>query len=149
LATELRKEAKSKEQKSASQFVALRARNSAHIICNKLNKTKNGRMNRVSAAKDQDDENEDGSDDSQSESSEDGLDGIQQLELFIKTSRAIQILRENLRSFVERNDEQSKKVNNGKVEKVEHIAAEERGLKAQDAETYWVQQVMAFCDAGC
>jgi hypothetical protein len=153
-ATELRKEAKSKEQKSASHFVALRATNSAHMICNKLNQTRNGRINRVSVNKDPDDESEDGSDDSQSESSEDGLDGILQLEIFIKTSQSIQILRENLRSFVEQFDEQKRKANNEKVEKVEHVIAEEprcleveeRGLKVQEAETYWVQQVMAFCD---
>ena len=59
-----------------------------------------------------------------------------------------------MRSFVEQFDAQNRKSNNERVEKVEHVAAEEprcleveeRGLKVQVAETHWVQQVMTLCD---
>jgi hypothetical protein len=142
-ASELRKEAKSKEERSASHFVALRATNSAHTICNKLNRTRTGRITRIPATEEQDDD--DCSDGSQSESSEDGLDGIQQLEIFIKTSQAIQILRENLKSFIEQFDEQNRKGNNDKIENVEHVVAAEPACLEVDGRS-WVQQVMAFCD---
>jgi hypothetical protein len=114
------------------------------MICSKLNKTRS----RISATEERDD----GSDDTQSESSEDVLDSIQQLEIFIKTSQAIQVLKENLRYFVEQFDEGDRKGNNEEVSNVaveepKCLEVEERGRKDQVVETHWVQQVGDFYDA--
>jgi hypothetical protein len=91
-AVALRKEAGSIQERRAAHFVHLRARNSAHIICDSLKKETTQR---------QDGNADEGlSEESGSDQSDDEVDDLQQLEAFIKASKAIEILRENLTAFV-------------------------------------------------
>lgn len=89
----LRKEAETPQQRRASHFVQLRARNSAYMICNSITKQRTRQQTDI--------EFEyllsEGSD---SDRSDDEVDDLQQLESFVKSSKAIEILKENLRAFV-------------------------------------------------
>jgi hypothetical protein len=113
-ATELRKEADTTQQRHAANFVRFRARNSAHMICNSLRAGEKER-----APKDVEDEGG-GSEDADSDRSEDELENLQQLEHFLKTSRAFEIFRIKLKAFVypsEKQTEQAKvdiKIDEGK-----------------------------------
>ncbi len=86
--SELRKEAETVQQRRAANFVRFRARNFAHIICNSL---KPGRKPRI------DNEPEEESEDEDSDRSE---DKVENLEIFIKSSKAFDSFRTNLRAFV-------------------------------------------------
>jgi hypothetical protein len=89
----LRREAESEQERHTAQFVRLRARNSAYIICTTLSKKKKeqGEVDvEVGYV----------SEESDSDRSDDEVDDLQQLERFIKSSQAIETLRENLRAFV-------------------------------------------------
>jgi hypothetical protein len=98
-AIELRAEARTIPQRRAAHFVRYRARNSAHLICRELmeNKIRIASENIVGTEVQQ----EDSSDESGSDRSDDVLDNMQQLELFIKTSKAIDVLRQKLSRFIE------------------------------------------------
>jgi hypothetical protein len=89
----LRKEAETPQQRRASQFVHLRARNSAYMICNSITKERTRRQNDIEFEYVL-------SEESDSERSDDEVDDLQQLEAFIIASKAIEVLRENLRVFV-------------------------------------------------
>lgn len=97
-AVHLRKEAASIQQRNAAHFVRFRARNSAHILCNRLcSRDKAPERKAEEPAQEADDAD---SEDSSSNESEDQADDLQHLELFIKNSKAIDMLREKLRLFV-------------------------------------------------
>jgi hypothetical protein len=98
-AIELRAEARTVPQRRAAHFVRYRARNSAHLICRELEENKNriAPENVVGTEVQQ----EDSSDESGSDRSDDALDNMQQLELFIKTSKATDVLRQKLSRFIE------------------------------------------------
>jgi hypothetical protein len=98
-AIELRAEARTVPQRRAAHFVRYRARNSAHLICRELEEKKNriAPENVVGTEVQQ----EDSSDESGSDRSDDALDNMQQLEFFIKTSKAIDVLRQKLSRFIE------------------------------------------------
>jgi hypothetical protein len=89
----LRKEAETPQQRRASQFVHIRARNSAYMICNSITKERTRRQNDIEFEYVL-------SEGSDSERSDDEVDDLQQLEAFIITSKAIEVLKENLRAFV-------------------------------------------------
>jgi len=91
-AMELRKEAKSDRQRHRAHFVHLRARNSAYMICDALN------LRRAKVLREL--ELDDVSDDSDSYSSDDDADDLEQLELFIKPSKAIEKLRAKLKDLI-------------------------------------------------
>jgi hypothetical protein len=93
-AVELRKEAECEEYRHAAHFVRLRARNSAYLICSILSKNRKGKEKAVEV------EPTYLSEESESDRSDDEVDDLQQLEVFIKNSRAIRILRANWRAFV-------------------------------------------------
>ena len=93
LAVELRKEAETVQQRDAAHFVRYRARNSAHMICNSLNQKRHARKP-IQVELDYI------SEDSDSGSSDDEVNDLQQLEAFIRTSKAIQLFRERLRDFI-------------------------------------------------
>ncbi|KAE9368112.1 hypothetical protein N431DRAFT_75728 [Stipitochalara longipes BDJ] len=93
LAVGLRQEAASAQQRPAAHFVRLRARNSAHMICSSLSKKKK-------TVEVEEVEVEYMSEESESDSSDDEVDDLQGLETFIKTSKAFETLRENLKNFV-------------------------------------------------
>lgn len=101
-ATELRKEADTVQQRQAANFVRFRARNSAHIICNALTEalTKNLQSGVDERIRNEAEEEDHDSDDENSDRSEDEVQNLQQLELFIKTSRAFEIFRTKLTMFV-------------------------------------------------
>jgi hypothetical protein len=86
--SELRKEAETVQQRHAANFVRFRARNSTHIICNSL---KPGRKQRVGNEPEEESENED------SDRSE---DEVENLEIFIKSSKAFEAFCTKLRAFV-------------------------------------------------
>lgn len=89
----LRQEAASAQQRHAAHFVRLRARNSAHMICSSLSKKKKTvELKEVGV--------EYMSEESESDSSDDEVDDLQGLETFVKTSKAFETLRENLKNFV-------------------------------------------------
>ncbi|KAE9376310.1 hypothetical protein N431DRAFT_462155 [Stipitochalara longipes BDJ] len=103
LATGLRKEAGTTQQRQAAHFVGCRARNSAHLICNSLEKDlrlDTRKRNRTDV------EEECGSEENDSNPSEDELgnlnqlENLQYLELFIQSSYAIGIFRTKLTAFV-------------------------------------------------
>ncbi|KAH8595374.1 hypothetical protein B0O99DRAFT_686792 [Bisporella sp. PMI_857] len=105
-AIELHKEAKTPGQRGAARFVRNQARNSAHIICNKL-----GRGTSVVEPKSlnptieptlvtQDVLGDESDDDSDSDSRDDDPVGLEQLERFIVATIAFESLRSNLRLFV-------------------------------------------------
>ena len=102
---ELRKEADTKQQRDAAHFVRFRARNSAHIICNTLRpdgKTTSHPLPQVKPI------DEDFYESSDSGHSDDEVDDLQQLEEFIKASKAIVTLRDTLKNFACTNDEEIK-----------------------------------------
>ncbi|RDL37225.1 uncharacterized protein BP5553_04658 [Venustampulla echinocandica] len=90
----LRREAESKQERHAAHFVRLRARNSAYMICSTLSKKKAQKVDDI------DPDIENLSEESDSDRSDDEVDYLQQLERFIKASKALEILRENLYAFV-------------------------------------------------
>jgi hypothetical protein len=102
-ATELKKEAKTPQEKRAAQFVRSRARNSAHIICNALKpiypKPKSA-VEEPLLVEDLPYRESLSSDDSTSDASEDDLNDFQELERFIACSSALEILKEKLRAFI-------------------------------------------------
>jgi hypothetical protein len=98
-AIELRAEARTVPQRRAAHFVRYRARNSAHLICRELKENKNRIAPENIAGTEA--QQEDSSDESGSDGSDDALDNMQQLELFIKTSKAIDVLRQKLSRFIE------------------------------------------------
>jgi hypothetical protein len=94
-AAELKKEASNQQERHAAHFVRFRARNSAHIICSRLSPKSRSRAVREPTFQ------ADGqSDPSDSDQSEDDVDDMQHLEDFIKSSRALETLRDTLRAFV-------------------------------------------------
>jgi hypothetical protein len=104
-AVELRKEAETPEQRAAAGFIGNRARNSAHIICNKLGRGKfvvelkslNPTIEPTLATQDAGEISDDSSD---SDSPDDDPAELGQLERFIVTARAFESLRSNLRLFI-------------------------------------------------
>ena len=105
-AIELRKEAETPEQRAAAGFVRNRARNSAHIICNKLGRGKfvvelkslNPTIELTLPTQDALGEISDNN--SNSDSPDDDPAELGQLERFIVTARAFESLRSNLRLFI-------------------------------------------------
>ena len=75
-ASELRKEAGTAPQRRAAQFVRLRARNSAYMICDSIYKQGKPRPEIVVEQED--------SEETDSDDNDDDLDDMRQLELFIK-----------------------------------------------------------------
>jgi hypothetical protein len=100
-AVELRKEAETPGQRAAAGFVRNRARNSAHIICNKLGRGKfvveqkwlnpTTELNALGEISDNS---------SDSDCPDDDPAALGQLERFIVTARAFESLRSNLRLFI-------------------------------------------------
>jgi hypothetical protein len=100
-ASELRKEAGTASQRQAAQFVRLRARNSAYMICDSIYKQGKPRPEIVMEQED--------SEETDSDDNDDDLDDMRQLELFIKTSESISQLRENLLNFIHPLDHQAER----------------------------------------
>ena len=96
LASELRREAETKLQRHAARFVKCYARNSAYIICHSLQKDFN---TQPSSSKGKSDSNSD-TDDSDSGHSENELDDLNQLEAFIKNSKAFKDFVDKVEKFV-------------------------------------------------
>lgn len=96
LASELRREAETKPQRQAARFVKYYARNSAYIICDSLKKDLNIQP---SSSKGKSDSNSD-TDDSDSGRSENELDDLNQLEAFIKNSKAFKDFMDKVEKFV-------------------------------------------------
>ena len=94
---ELRKEADTSQQCRAAQFVRVRARNTAHMVCNALKPDARVSSLAMPKAKPLEVNLEESTD---SDRSDEEMDDLKQLEAFIKTSRAITVLRETLRAFV-------------------------------------------------
>lgn len=109
-AVQLRQEAGNVQQKHAAHFVRYRARNSAHMICSALvSKVEEpgdsierlAKIEIIGQEREVEVEAEEiGSDNSNSDQSEEEVDNLQNLEIFIRTSRALEMLRDNLRIFV-------------------------------------------------
>ncbi|CZR67864.1 uncharacterized protein PAC_17763 [Phialocephala subalpina] len=95
-AVELKKEGKTQQEQYAAQFVRIRARNTAHIICNTL---KSGALN-LKYDKGKSIAKEYLSDESGSDGLDNDLEDLQQLEVFVKSSQALGLLRESLRAFI-------------------------------------------------
>jgi hypothetical protein len=96
-ASKLRVEAKTEDERNAARFVKHRATNSAHMICNRLNRTVSSQKN--VEMKDEFDEPDDESD---SDMSEGDIDDLHHLETFIKSSKALNYLKTALEVFVQR-----------------------------------------------
>ena len=96
-ATELRQEAATEGEQNAARFVQHRARNSAHLICNRL-----GHPSKAKGPMELNDDDDEVSDESESNRSEGNPDSIHQLEAFIKMSKALNSLRNSLDLFVRR-----------------------------------------------
>ncbi|KAL2059741.1 hypothetical protein VTL71DRAFT_10233 [Oculimacula yallundae] len=98
---DLRREARTNEQRDAAHFVRFRARNTAHIICNMM-----GRVIKVAIGEPRDRDHvhsECASDESDSESSNEAdevQDHFQQLETFIQDSDAIKVLQASLEEYI-------------------------------------------------
>lgn len=98
-AVDLKKEATDDHERGAANFVRLRARNSAHIICRTLKpaelESKPARewLGELEVA-------DTLFDSSDSERSDENVDDLYRLEEFIKSSKAFGALRESLRAFV-------------------------------------------------
>jgi hypothetical protein len=93
----LRAEARSKDEQNAARFVRHRATNSAHIICSRLDRSN------VSEIRDDANEAEEAADESESDKSEEEMDNWFHLEAFIKSSKALMVLKAALLAFVKKN----------------------------------------------
>ncbi|CAG8977424.1 hypothetical protein HYALB_00007756 [Hymenoscyphus albidus] len=98
-AISLRREAESEDQRNTARFVLHRATNSAHLICNQLKQSREAKKLFV---EEEGGQAEEFTEDSHSDDSE-TFDTLQYLDDFIRESRAIDALRNDLRDFVEQN----------------------------------------------
>ena len=89
----LRKEAETQDERHAANFVRVRARNSAHMICTNLDHTKK-------AKEALDIEFENVSEESDVDTSDEEVDDLQHLEAFIRGSVALDSLRDSLKNFI-------------------------------------------------
>ncbi|KAH7399773.1 hypothetical protein BKA64DRAFT_670366 [Cadophora sp. MPI-SDFR-AT-0126] len=90
----LRKEAETVDERHAANFVRIRARNSAYMICSNLDGKK-----KIPKVVDIDFENI--SEESDVDGSDEEVDDLQHLEAFVRGSNALNVLRDNLKYFVQ------------------------------------------------
>jgi hypothetical protein len=100
-AVNLRIEAKDDQERKTAQFMRLRARSSARMMYSQLKKQREINEHKTTESLNLQMEVDDlDSDDNNSDQSEDEVDDLPQLELFIKKSKAIKILGDELRLFL-------------------------------------------------
>lgn len=101
-ATELKKEASNQHEKHAALFVRLRARNTAHLICQRLRGLRDSRTlnSRAGTTSTNLGIMNDTSEASESDNSDEDVDDLYYVEDFIRSSAALQHFRDNLRCFV-------------------------------------------------
>ena len=103
---ELSKEATTPQQRRTAQFVRLRARNTAHMICNALKPDTRVTSLAMPKAKTLE---LDFDESSESDRSDGEMDDLNKLEAFVKASKAIGFLRETLRAFTYPSETQIKR----------------------------------------
>ena len=97
---QLKKEAKNQQGRYAALFVRYRARNSAHMICRRISLTEKTQLGNHGKLTEETPADEWESMDSGSETPVDDEDNLDEIEGFIKNSKALGSLRESLQEFV-------------------------------------------------